>query len=138
MNIKKYKEKYYDEIKAILENAGLFYESWHSKRNLETMTNKDPDSVLVAVKLGEVVGVMLVVPFGKEVAFFYSLVVKTEQRSQGIGKKIIKEAEKVWRKKGAREFGLYVNSKNIKLRQYYEKQGYTTSGTDFVYMGKER
>jgi ribosomal protein S18 acetylase RimI-like enzyme len=137
MNIKKYKEEYYGEIKAILENAGLFYESWHSKNNLRAMVKDNPNSVLVAVKLGEVIGVMLVVPFGKEVIFLYSLVIKAELRNQGIGKKMIIEAEKVWKKKGVREFGLYVNSKNAKLRQFYKKQGYTTSGTDFVYMGKE-
>ncbi|HUD09188.1 MAG TPA: GNAT family N-acetyltransferase [Patescibacteria group bacterium] len=125
----------YRYVKEILQEAGLFYESWHSEKNLSSMIKKDPELVQVAFQ-DKVVGCMLIVPLGAKVAYFFSLAVKKEFRNQGIATNLIKHAEEIMRKKGASELGLLVLSENKELVNFYKKRGFNTSGKNYFYMWK--
>jgi ribosomal protein S18 acetylase RimI-like enzyme len=125
----------YPSVKEILQEAGLFYESWHSEENLNSMIKKDPELVQVAFQ-DKVIGCMLIVPLGVKVAYFFSLAVKKEFRNQGIATNLIKHAEEIMKKKGAVEFGLLASSKNKELVSFYKERGFDTSGENYIYMWK--
>lgn len=134
MLFRNYSSNDYPQVKEILKEADLFYEDWHSKENINSMVELNPELIQVAVKDDKVIGAILIVLFGKKVAFFYSLAVKKEFRNQGIATKLINHAEEIMRIKGVKEFGLYVKSKNKELINFYKKRNFQTWENKYIYM----
>lgn len=125
----------YAYVKGILQEAGMFYESWHSEENLNSMIKKDPELVQVVFE-DKVVACILIVPLGVKVAYLFSLAVKKEFRNQGIATSLIKHVEELMKKKGTVEFGLLASSENNELVNFYKERGFDTSGKNFIYMWK--
>lgn len=125
----------YEAVKEILEEAKLFYESWHSPENLYAMIEKDPTSIQLVLQ-DEVIGCVLIIPFGKKVAYFFSLAIKREFRNKGIATQLMQHAEELMKKKGTTEFGLYVSSTNKELIEFYKRKNFQTSGKEYIYMWK--
>lgn len=136
--IQSFAKNNYQELKVILEEAGLFDKTWDSKDNLLGMINKDPDSILVAIDDQKIVGVIYLISFGSKVAWIFRLAVKKEYRNRGIASLLIKSAENLFKEKGVVEIGMYVDAGNLELQKYYQKRNFhSSSNKPFLYLWKE-
>lgn len=137
ITIRNYTDDDYQGVKALLQEADLFASTWDSQENLKGMVLKDPESVLVAVDGNVIVGNIFITPFGTKVAHVYRLVVKKEYRKKGIASQLIKTAEGIIKKKGGVEIGLYVDTQNSELKEFYKKKNFKTSNKEFIHIWKE-
>ncbi len=137
LKIRNYSQTDYQQVKNILQEVGLFYQDWHSKENLKSMVEKDTKLIQIAAQNDKIIGIILIIPFGKNVVNLYSLAVLKKYQKQGIGSKLIKHCEEILKKRGTTNFSLFVTSQNKKLINFYQKCGYITSGTNYIYMWKD-
>lgn len=137
MKIRNYKNQDYSKVASILKESNLFDEVWDSDENLASMVENNPESILVAEVNNDVVGNLLIVPYGNKVSYLFRLVVKNEFRKQGIATELIKKAEEIVKQKDISEVGLYVDSGNLGLHDFYKKRGFKISTGTYYYMWKE-
>lgn len=137
MNIRNYNNNDYPEVISILKDSDLFDEVWDSKENLNSIINKNPQSIQVIEEKGKVIGNIFIISYGKKVSYLFRLAVKKEFREKGVGSALIKKAEEIIKQQGATEVGFYVDSKNINLQEYYIKRGFKISPKSYYYMWKE-
>ena len=131
--IRGYQHQDYQVIKNLLKEASLFDSAWDSSDNLESIVAKDPQAILVATTGNQVVGLVKIIPYGSKVAYLFRLTVKKSERSQGVGTALIKAAEKIVKDRGATEIGLYVNTKDQSLQDFYKKRDYKTAKKPLKY-----
>jgi ribosomal protein S18 acetylase RimI-like enzyme len=137
MKTRNYTNDDYPEIVTILKDSDLFDEVWDSEDNLKSFISKNPQSILVAEEQGKVVGNIIIIPYGKKVSYLFRLAVKKEYRKQGIASSLIEKAEEIVGQVGTTELGLYVDSGNINLQEFYKKRGFKISPKTYYYMWKE-
>ena len=83
----------------------------------------DKEAILFAEAENNIIGCVLLNDYKWE-AMIYHLAVLPEYQSQGIGSKIMEEAERILKDKGQEYITLLVSVKDEKLNSYYEKRGY--------------
>lgn len=137
MKIRNYNSIDYLEIVAILKDSDLFDEVADSEVNLKSMTAENPQSILVVENQGKVIGNIFINPYGEKVSCLFRLAVKKEFRKQGIATALIKKAEEIVSQRGTKELGLYVDSGNMNLQEFYKKRGFKISPKTYYYMWKE-
>lgn len=137
MKIRNYDNRDYPEVVSILKDSDLFDDVWDSEDNLKSMTVKNPQSILVAEDGGKVIGNIFIIHYGKKVSYLFRLAVRKEVREKGIGSALIKKAEEVIKQRGATEVGLYVDSGNLNLQDFYKKRSFKISPKTYYYMWKE-
>jgi ribosomal protein S18 acetylase RimI-like enzyme len=135
MKIRYYATSDYLEVRSLLQEAGLFDEIWDSEENIKGIAKNG--SALLAEDNGQILGCIFVVPYGTKVSYLFRLAVKKEQRKKGIGSQLLDKAEQIIKSGKNEEVGLYVDSDNKTLQQFYKKRGYKTSGKPYFYMWKE-
>ena len=102
------------------------------KRKIE----RDPESILVAVKTMKTVGTISIMEDGK-LAFIFRLVVKKSVRRQGIAiAQLVVAAEKILKQRGSPTVNIIVNEKDVDLQAYYEQLHYK-KGRVWRWMWKE-
>lgn len=69
-----------------------------------------------------------VAPLLRGCADIQDLFVAEERRSQGIGSRLLDEAERMARERGYRRIGLAVGIDNVRARALYERRGYADAG----------
>lgn len=131
MEIRKYQLSDYGQVKEILEEAGMFDEEWDSEKNLSSMPQ-----ILVAEDKNNVVGVLYINNFGKEIGWMFRLAVKKSHRKHGIATHLITKAEEFLKENGAIEVGMYVGANDQNLRNFYKKRGFKSSKKPYIYMWK--
>jgi len=135
--IEKMNIKDYEEIKALWENTegvGL-NRSDDSKDSIEKFISKNPDICFVAKNDDEIIGTIMTGNDGRR-GHIYHLMVKPEYRKQGIGKKLLGEAEKGLQKEGITKAFLVVFKDNITGNGFWEETGYKTR-KDLYYRDKK-
>lgn len=137
VKIRNYTDTDYTDIVEILKEADLFDAVWDSQANLNSITKSNPHSILVAVEQDKVIGNIIIVTYGKKVSYLFRLAVKKEYRRQGIGSALIKKAEEIIKQNGTGEAGLYVDSGNFDLQEYYRKRDFNISPKTYYYMWKD-
>ena len=133
IKLRNYQKSDYLLVKKILQEAKLFDETWDSKENFAGMTAKAPETIIVAVDKNKVVGNMLLIPYGPKVIYLFRLAVKQEYQGRGIASQLIEKAEKIARKNGVTELGLYLNSKDSKLKEFYHKRKFKMAKKPLTY-----
>ncbi|MEM2912547.1 MAG: ribosomal protein S18-alanine N-acetyltransferase [Candidatus Bathyarchaeia archaeon] len=84
-----------------------------------------PNSVsLVAKENNEILGFIIGIIYDETVGHIFTLDVAIKHRRKGVGLKLLRELEKIFREKGVKACFLEVRMDNLAARQLYEKQGY--------------
>lgn len=135
--IRKYKEGDYKQVEENLREAGLFDETWDSEKNVNGMVAKDPGSIIVAEEAEKVVGSVFLVYQGPKLVYLFRLVVKKEYRGKGIASKLIEKAYEIAKNNGVEEIGMYVDSSNKDLHEFYGKRDFKRSKSTYYYMWKD-
>lgn len=132
ISIRPYNDSDYNAIKKILQQSDMYDKVWDSRKNLKKKIRTLPGSIILATDNGNVIGCVYAQTDGWE-GLVWRLAVLKDYRKHGIGTKLLKNAEKFLKKKGVREVGMLVNSKNEELQKYYKQRGYITSGKDWKF-----
>ena len=126
MIIRNYRDEDYEQIAALMSENDTFYEPQYSRENLSTR-NPEDFLFLVAEIDGQIIGTEVILAWGKKAAILYGLTVKNEFRRQGVATKLLSEAKKIAQKRGCAQIGMYVNSENKELLNFYSKRGWDKS-----------
>lgn len=137
VTIRPYTSSDYENLKALLEEAGLFAETWESPENLDSMLKSNPDGILVGLDGNQLVSSIFSTPYGTKVMFFFRLAVALTHRKQGIATQMLQAAEKNARDKGCIEVCLFADESNDELQQFYKKRDFVTSPAAYTCFWKE-
>ena len=95
-----------------------------SEKSIKLFLEKNPNICFVAeLDNGEIIGTIMAGNDGRR-GHIYHLMVKDEYRKNGIGKKLLEEAENGLRKEGIRKIFLIVFKKNEIGNNFWENNGY--------------
>ena len=94
-----------------------------SKRRIDMLHKHDNEAILFAEIENNIIGCVLLNDYKWE-AMIYHLAVLPEFQNQGIGGKLMKEAERILKDKGQEYITLLVSVKDKNLNKFYEKRGY--------------
>ncbi|GFN31126.1 GNAT family N-acetyltransferase [Paenibacillus xylaniclasticus] len=86
----------------------------------------DSDLVLVAVKQGEIVG-MIIGTIDNNKAYYYRVAVKQEYQRQGIGQALIRSLRQRFEQRHVTKIMITADEHNEKVLPLYEKLGYVAS-----------
>ena len=118
--------KDYPQIINLWENApgvGL-NENDDSEKSIKLFLEKNPNICFVAeLENGEIIGTIMAGNDGRR-GHIYHLMVKNEYRKNGIGKKLLEEAENGLKKEGIRKIFLVVFKENEIGNIFWENNGY--------------
>ena len=119
--------KDYSEIWTLWENTegvGLSRND-DSKDSIQKFLEKNSDTCFIAKNDDEIIGTIMAGNDGRR-GHIYHLMVKTEYRKNGIGRKLLEEAENGLRKDGITKAFLVVFKKNAIGNSFWEEVGYKT------------
>jgi len=136
IRVRNYVESDYKGVKDVLLDAGMFDETWDSKEGLSGMITANRDAILVAVDNGIVVGNVYIIPFGSKIVHIYRLAVKKDYQNQGIASNLIANVEKIVKKRGVIEIGLFVDSDKMNLLDFYKKRDFGGSNEKLFHLWK--
>lgn len=105
-----------------------------SKEGICRFLKRNPDTCFVAEDSGEITGVILTGNDGRR-GYIYHTSVSPENRSRGIGSKLVQQALKALRQEGINKVALVVFARNALGNQFWEKQGFTTRN-DIIYRNR--
>jgi ribosomal protein S18 acetylase RimI-like enzyme len=135
VEIRPYADKDYRYVKQILIEGDLYDPVSDTRRNLKRKISMQPDSILVILADGKVIGEIFTMYDGWK-ALIYRFGLKKEYRGRKLGLNLLRHAEKLLRKKGAEKVQLYSHHYLKKLHSYYKKNGYSRVGTEARMMKK--
>jgi len=123
VKIRSYRDSDYLDVKRNLQEGGLYNKDCDKRERLRKKVQKDPNSIIVAIVDGKVVGNVYIVaePW---CAFIFRLAVRKKYGKQGIGSLLLEEAEKMLRKTGVKWVSVFVEDAKEDLKGYYSKRGY--------------
>jgi len=126
MELRNYVDADYDEVVSLWKETGLFIESLDTREILRKKIKFSPDSFVVVVNNGKIIGsvVMLLDPW---MSTIFRVSVSPESQKEGIGGLLMDEAERRARRIGANSVGVYIERE--KVGRFYEKRGYCSFGS---------
>jgi ribosomal protein S18 acetylase RimI-like enzyme len=124
--IKRMGIKYYQEIINLWENTdGVGINDYDdSEKGMKNFLKRNPNTCfIVKNKDNEIIGTIMGGNDGRR-GVIYHLVVKSEYRKNGIGKKLLEKVEKKFEKDGIRRINLFVLKENEIGNKFWERNGY--------------
>ncbi|HSW37665.1 MAG TPA: GNAT family N-acetyltransferase [Candidatus Saccharimonadales bacterium] len=121
--IRSYTASDYEVLAQLLQEAGIFYEPFHSPARVGAKIARDPESILIAEREGEVIGTASIMEDGSR-AFIFGLAVAAEQQRQGVGSQLMAEAESLLKSRGYEEVHILVDDGDDELQAFYERHVY--------------
>lgn len=137
ITIRPYLPSDYNHVKALLQEADLYADTWESEDNLASIVKSNPDSIIVAEDQGKIVGNIFRIAYGEKISFLFRLAVKKEYRNQGLATRMLAYVEDRARKKGIVELCLFADETNKDLQLFYKKRGWTSSQHPYYCLWKE-
>jgi len=134
VEIRSYQNADFQLVRQILELGNLFYERTDNEQELERKIKRDPNSILVAMEDGKIVGTEFIVE--DFMSFLFRLAVHPDYRRRGIGKALMQKGEEILRQRGHRDVNILVAAEDEELQNLYERFGYE-KGHKYVWMVKE-
>lgn len=122
-----------DDVIALWRDCGLVVPQNDPKADIARKVAFQPDLFLVGIQEGRVVATAMAGYEGHRGTIFYLAVAPAHQR-EGIGRRIMEEAEKRLRALGCAKINLNVRTSNKKVIAFYQQIGYSID--DVVPMGK--
>ncbi len=124
IHIRTYTNEDYPEVRKTLELVKIFDPERDSQQNLEAKIQRDPESILVALDDGKIIGNVYFLEDGWT-SLIFRLAVRKEYRKHGVGSLLMQEAEKILKGRGYSKVSLFVHEDALDhLGPYYKKRGY--------------
>jgi ribosomal protein S18 acetylase RimI-like enzyme len=94
-----------------------------SKKSIKVFLERNPNTCFVAEYNNEIIGTIMAGNDGRR-GHIYHLMVKSEHRKNGLGKKLLEKTEKALKKEGIRKIFLVAFKKNKTGNIFWENNGY--------------
>ncbi len=133
ITLRNYLPEDFPQLKANLEQAGMYYEDMDGKPLLDRMVAKDPESIVIAADKDKVVGSAYFVDLGFA-AMLWRLNVVPEYRKNGIGEQIIEEVKDHAKSRGFSQLHFMVHDGQERLIEWYQELG-AWNGSKYQWMG---
>lgn len=137
VQIKQYTPEDHADVRLNLEQAGIFDEKWDSEKSLQKAIELDPETILVAVSDDKVVGSVYINNWWGVGGWVYHLAVREGYREQGVGTRLMEEAERKLNAKGVTEVALFVEEGNTYAKDFYERRDYEEFPGRYISMVKK-
>jgi ribosomal protein S18 acetylase RimI-like enzyme len=135
MEIRNYVDSDYPQLKELLDLNGLYYDPSDNRDNLARKIDSDADSILIAEDSGSIIGTTFLV-YDPWASFIFHVGVHPDYQRQGVGDRLMEEAELRLKSKGMTEATLYIESSNHGVVEFYQKRGWKIWG-DIICMDKQ-
>ncbi|MBP0960050.1 MAG: GNAT family N-acetyltransferase [Oscillospiraceae bacterium] len=106
-----------------------------SEKGISRFLERNPETCFVAIDNNEIMGVILCGNDGRR-GYIYHTAVKSSERNNGIGTKLVDRAMKAFEDIGITKVALVVFEQNETGNIFWEKKGFT-SREDLVYRNKQ-
>lgn len=106
-----------------------------SEKGISRFLERNPETCFVAIDNNEIMGVILCGNDGRR-GYIYHIAVKSSERNNGIGTKLVDRAMKAFEDIGITKVALVVFEQNETGNIFWEKKGFT-SREDLVYRNKQ-
>ena len=130
-----------DHVAALLEALGYPCDTADAARRIATITANDRQALVVARCGGMVCGLVAIdfmyyLPLDTTTCRITALVVTTEAQGRGIGRQLLREAERRARAAGAARIELTSGSQRTDAHKFYRDNNYSDGTVRFVkYLG---
>jgi ribosomal protein S18 acetylase RimI-like enzyme len=135
MKVRNYSDSDYTELKDILKATELFVPEVDTRARFKQKIEEQENSIKVATDSGEVVGVVFITDDATNV-LITRLAVIPERQGEGIGSRLLENAENFLEKRGTRISVAFAESSNEELKDWYREKGYEEK-EDYSMMWKE-
>lgn len=122
--VRNYYHSDYSQFKANLKEANLYDPVWDSEKSILHEIAYDKDSRLIIEVDGVLAGSIHLLCWGGNGSFLFHFAIKKEFRGKGLGKRLLSEAEKKLKARGAQQVGIFVDATRTDLLDYYKARGY--------------
>lgn len=133
MEIRHYVDSDFDQVRQVLEKSNLYWNQPDNKNSLKRKIADNPDSILVAIEEGKIIGTTIIVY--DFMPFIFRVAVDPEYRKKGVAKQLMETAEEQLKKRGYDHVNILVAAGDEKLQHLYERRGYE-KGNSYVWMFK--
>ena len=123
IQISNYKEAEFPQFEQLLKDIGIYYEPLDRRDILKKKIEHDPEVILVAEENGRSIGTIFIL-YDPWCSFVYHLGVHPNYRRQGVGNKLMGEAERILKARGINRPTLFVEEDNRQVVEFYEKRGW--------------
>jgi GNAT superfamily N-acetyltransferase len=130
--IKPCQPAHFEEVRALLSDAGMLNQDRDSPTGMQHVYETRPESRLVALSQGRVLGSGFVNLTVGEIPLIQAVVVDQTERRGGIGTAIVKTLVARLSDSGFKLAELQVDSHKLELREWYRKLGFIS---DYVCIG---
>jgi ribosomal protein S18 acetylase RimI-like enzyme len=134
LRIRDFELRDYESVVELWEDAGLIIRPGDDRDGIELKLQRDADLFLVAVDGDAIIGVVLGAWDGRR-GWINHLAVKPGYQRRGIGKLLISELEKRFKKKGATKVNAQICKENTRSLDFFKAEGYDVH-TDLIMIGK--
>ena len=114
----------YDAVTALWRSAGIKLTLSDEKPEIEQMLLRNPDLCFVTKVRERIVGVVMGAFDGRR-GFVHHLAVSPEHQRHGVGKAIMTELERRFRKMNVVKITFLIETDNLQVLDFYLKLGYT-------------
>ena len=123
----------FDLVIELWEKAGLILSRSDTYDGMKGKLKRDPELFFVLEEDSRIIGVVMGSYDGRR-GWINHLAVDPEYQGRNIGKKIIEELERRFKKMGCEKINLLIELSNEKVQGFYEKQGFKTD--ELIFMEK--
>ena len=121
----------FDLVIELWEKAGLILSRSDTYDGMKGKLKRDPELFFVLEEDSRIIGVVMGSYDGRR-GWINHLAVDPEYQGRNIGKKIIEELERRFKKMGCEKINLLIELSNEKVQGFYEKQGFKTDKLIFM------
>ncbi len=133
LEIRNYQTSDFSQVQEILKMGGLYWGASDNEEALERKIKQNPDSILVALEDGKIIGTQFIIK--DFLPLMFRLSVHPDFRNKGVGKELMRRGEEILKQKGYNHVNILVGEDDDELQKYYKKQGYE-KGNKYVWMVK--
>ena len=123
MDIRSYTPTDFSELEALLKATGVYYEPMDQADILARQIRHDPESILVGVEDGKVIGSVFVL-FNPCQSLVYHLAVDPAYQRRRYGAQLMDRVEQQLKDRGVAQPTLFVEEGNEEVVGFYEKRGW--------------
>ncbi len=116
-------KKQFPEYSSKVKN--LFLNKYFTRKNFIEDLKKRMMDLILAFMDGQIVGYLMILPPYGGISYVSWLAVGNSFQEKGIGTALLKECEKIIRKRGAHKIHLWTSKRNVK---FYKKNGWVLVG----------
>lgn len=135
IQIRSYNPGDYSSVKQLYEDSGWFDGETDAEERLKAKSERDPQSLLIAINPDDVVGTVSLIEDGR-IAIFFRLVTRDGEDAPQIRAKLLTAGETIFKDRGYSEAHIIAPEEDQSRQNEYEQNGFQ-KGNPYRWMWKK-